>query len=184
MERGAKSSLSGRGLPLRRRTGTTFFPTVADLPIFFRGARGSRVSHGSPHRNPRRHLQFLCYGRILAASMMLSPSSMDRLHLMPLLHRSLHLIDLIRRQRGPVGFFMIAGQVSDHSGAGALWDGLPKAEWRLADRGHDADWLREASKDKVSTRTAGYLSIPATSPHWPVPCDARGVKAAGTPARP
>jgi hypothetical protein len=44
---------------------------------------------------------------------------------------------------------MTAGQVSDHSGAAAQQVNLPKAEWSLADRGHDADWFREALKDKA-----------------------------------
>lgn len=43
---------------------------------------------------------------------------------------------------------MTAGQVSDYTGAGALLGSLPKAEWRLADRGYDADWFRDALKDK------------------------------------
>ena len=48
----------------------------------------------------------------------------------------------------PLRFFMTAGQVSDYTGAAALLDSLPKAEWLLADRGNDADWFREALKDK------------------------------------
>lgn len=48
----------------------------------------------------------------------------------------------------PIGFFMSAGQVSDYTGAAALLASLPKAGWLLADRGYDADWLREALKDK------------------------------------
>ena len=43
---------------------------------------------------------------------------------------------------------MTAGQVSDYMGAAALLKGLPKAEWLLADRVYDADWYREALKDK------------------------------------
>lgn len=48
----------------------------------------------------------------------------------------------------PIGFFMSAGQVSDYTGAAALLGSLPKAGWLLADRGYDADWFREALKDK------------------------------------
>ena len=48
----------------------------------------------------------------------------------------------------PIRFFMSAGQVSDYTGAAALLSGLPKADWLLGDRGYDADWLREALKDK------------------------------------
>ncbi len=45
-------------------------------------------------------------------------------------------------------FFMTAGQVSDYSGAAALLGCLPAAEWMIADRGYDADWFRDALKDK------------------------------------
>ena len=48
----------------------------------------------------------------------------------------------------PIRFFMTAGEVSDYTGAAALLDSLPKAEWLLADRGYDADWFRDALKDK------------------------------------
>lgn len=48
----------------------------------------------------------------------------------------------------PIRFFMTAGQVSDYTGAAALLGSLPAAEWLLADRGYDADWFREALKDK------------------------------------
>lgn len=48
----------------------------------------------------------------------------------------------------PIRFFMSAGQVSDHTGAAALLDSLPQADWFLADPGHDADWLRKALQDR------------------------------------
>ncbi len=48
----------------------------------------------------------------------------------------------------PIRFFMSAGQVSDYTGAAALLGDLPAAKWLLADRGHDADWFREALQDK------------------------------------
>jgi len=48
----------------------------------------------------------------------------------------------------PLKFFMTAGQVSDYTGAAALLGSLPAAEWMLADRGYDADWFRDALKDK------------------------------------
>ena len=48
----------------------------------------------------------------------------------------------------PIRLFMTAGQVSDYSGAAALMNSLPEADWLLADRGYDADWLREALQDK------------------------------------
>ncbi len=41
-----------------------------------------------------------------------------------------------------LSFFMTAGQVSDYTGAAALLDDLPKAQWLLGDRGYDADWFR------------------------------------------
>jgi transposase len=34
----------------------------------------------------------------------------------------------------PLSFFITAGQVSDYTGAAALLDDLPKAQWMLADR--------------------------------------------------
>ena len=51
----------------------------------------------------------------------------------------------------PISFFMTAGQVSDYTGAAALLDSLPKAQWMLADRGYDADWFREALQEKGLT---------------------------------
>ena len=51
-------------------------------------------------------------------------------------------------QGRPIRFFMSAGQVSDYTGAAALLGNLPQADWLLADRGYDADWLREALEDK------------------------------------
>jgi len=49
----------------------------------------------------------------------------------------------------PITFFMSAGQVSDYTGAAALLRELPEADWLLADRGYDADWFRDALKDKA-----------------------------------
>ncbi|GAB1362973.1 hypothetical protein MASR1M32_22090 [Rhodobacter sp.] len=51
-------------------------------------------------------------------------------------------------QGRPLRFFMTAGQVSDYIGAMALLGSLPRANWLLADRGYDADWFRDALKDK------------------------------------
>ena len=48
----------------------------------------------------------------------------------------------------PLSFFMTAGQVSDYTGAAALLDDRPKAQWMLADRGYDADWYRDALQEK------------------------------------
>ncbi|SMX29510.1 Transposase DDE domain protein [Pelagimonas phthalicica] len=47
-----------------------------------------------------------------------------------------------------ISFFVPAGQVSDYIGARALLSNLPNVEWLLGDRGYDADWFREALKDK------------------------------------
>lgn len=43
-----------------------------------------------------------------------------------------------------ISLFMTAGQVSDYTGAAALLDSLPRAQWLLGDRGYDADWFRDA----------------------------------------
>ena len=48
----------------------------------------------------------------------------------------------------PLSFFMTAGQVSDYTGAAALLDDLPRAQWLLGDRGYDADWFRDALEAK------------------------------------
>ena len=42
---------------------------------------------------------------------------------------------------------MTAGQVSDYIGARALLSSLPKIEWLLGDRGHDA-WLVQRSVER------------------------------------
>lgn len=51
----------------------------------------------------------------------------------------------------PVRFFITAGQVSDYTGAAALMNILPRAEWLLADRGYDADWFRNVLINKGTT---------------------------------
>jgi len=48
----------------------------------------------------------------------------------------------------PIRFFMASGQVSDCTDAVAWLSSLPAADWLLAGRGCDADWFREALKDK------------------------------------
>ncbi len=45
---------------------------------------------------------------------------------------------------GLIWFFMTVGQVRLYADATALLGGLSKAQWLLADRGHDADWFRDA----------------------------------------
>lgn len=51
-------------------------------------------------------------------------------------------------QGRPIRFFMSAGQVSDYTGAAVMLSSLPKADWLLADRGYDADWIRKALQDR------------------------------------
>ena len=51
----------------------------------------------------------------------------------------------------PIRFFITAGQVSDYTGARALMDSLPSADWLLGDRGYDADWFREDLANKGIT---------------------------------
>ncbi|KEP67781.1 transposase [Thioclava dalianensis] len=48
----------------------------------------------------------------------------------------------------PINFFVSAGQVSDYIGARTLVGNLPDVDWLLGVRGYDADWFREALKDK------------------------------------
>ena len=48
----------------------------------------------------------------------------------------------------PLNLFVTAGPVSDDIGARAPLGSLPDVDWLLADRGYDADWFREALKDK------------------------------------
>ncbi len=48
----------------------------------------------------------------------------------------------------PPNLFVTAGQVSDYIGARALLSSVPNVDWLLGDRGHDADWFREALQDK------------------------------------
>ncbi len=48
----------------------------------------------------------------------------------------------------PISLFVSAGQGRDYIGTAALLDSLPKVDWLLGDRGHDADWFRDALKDK------------------------------------
>ena len=51
-------------------------------------------------------------------------------------------------QGRPLNLFVTAGQVGDDIGARALPSSLPDVDWLLGDRGYDADWFREALKDK------------------------------------
>ena len=48
----------------------------------------------------------------------------------------------------PVIMLLSEGQMSDYKGARLIVDALPPAKHLLADRGYDADWFRDALKDK------------------------------------
>lgn len=50
--------------------------------------------------------------------------------------------------RRPIDLFITAGQVSDYIGARSLPGGLPNVKWLPGDRGYDADWFKEALRDK------------------------------------
>jgi len=50
-----------------------------------------------------------------------------------------------------VALYLTEGQASDYKGAAVLLNCLPKTKEFLADRGYDADWLREALHDKGIT---------------------------------
>ena len=55
-------------------------------------------------------------------------------------------------QGRPINLFVTAGQVSDYIGARALLSGLPDVDWLLRDRGYDADWFRDAFRNRGDTR--------------------------------
>ncbi len=44
----------------------------------------------------------------------------------------------------PLVMLLSEGQMSDYRGAALMFDAIPRAKVRLADRGYDADWRREA----------------------------------------
>lgn len=48
----------------------------------------------------------------------------------------------------PIGFIMTASLAGDYADAATLLGSFSKAEWLLADRGYDADWIRDAWTDK------------------------------------
>lgn len=55
--------------------------------------------------------------------------------------------------------FLSAGQTSDYIGARTLLSSIPQAGALLADRGYDADWFRDALKDKgIKPRIPGRKS--------------------------
>lgn len=43
---------------------------------------------------------------------------------------------------------MMAGPISYYTGAAALLDNFPRTQWLLADRGYDADWFKDALREK------------------------------------
>lgn len=48
----------------------------------------------------------------------------------------------------PIVMLLSEGQMSDYKGAALMIDALPPAKCLLADRGYDADWFRDALRDK------------------------------------
>jgi len=65
----------------------------------------------------------------------------------------------------PIRMFLSAGNLSDYKGALALLSSLPKAKWLLADRGCDADWFRNALKEReidpcIPSRRNRKVAIP------------------------
>ena len=48
----------------------------------------------------------------------------------------------------PLIMLLSEGQMSDYKGAALMLTALPKAKELLGDKGYDADWFREALKDK------------------------------------
>lgn len=64
----------------------------------------------------------------------------------------------------PLSFFITAGQISDYTGAAALFDDLPKAQWMLADRGYEAEWFLDALEQKgISPAFRGGNRVPFQS---------------------
>jgi hypothetical protein len=43
---------------------------------------------------------------------------------------------------GPLKVFVTAGQIRDDKGVAARLQDFPKAEWRGADKGYDAGWIK------------------------------------------
>ncbi len=62
------------------------------------------------------------------------------------MNTKLHAV--INENGRPISFFMTACEISVYTGAAALLGSLPAAEMLLGDRGYDADWFREALKNK------------------------------------
>jgi transposase len=57
----------------------------------------------------------------------------------------------VDEQGKPVQLLLSEGQMSDYKGARQLLAFLPDAKVMIADRGYDADWFRQALKDKNIT---------------------------------
>ena len=71
----------------------------------------------------------------------------------------------------PIRLFLTAGNVSDYIGARAWMSSLPKADWLLADRGHDAGWFRNGLRDMgitpcIPSRKSRKKPIPHDKTHY------------------
>ena len=64
----------------------------------------------------------------------------------------------------PIRMFLSAVQTSDYIGARALLSSIPKAEDLLGDRGHDADWFRNALSDRQKDFAVHTISCRLQSP--------------------
>lgn len=64
----------------------------------------------------------------------------------------------------PLSFFITAGQISDYTGAAALLDDLPKAQWILADRGYETLNGSGTRSSKGASSLAFRIGNPAPCP--------------------
>lgn len=75
------------------------------------------------------------------------------------LNYKLHIVADTRGR--PIRMFLSAGQTSDYVGTRALLSSLPQAKVLLADRGYDANWLREALAKISSPASRRAMDAPA-----------------------
>jgi transposase len=71
----------------------------------------------------------------------------------------------------PIQIFPSGGQTSDYIGARVMFSGFPNAETLLAGRGYDADWFRNALKDRrIAPCTPSHRGRKVPIPHDPKRC--------------